>query len=68
MSRKRVIGIVLCIAAVVVLAVGAFNLYSGHTKSGIGLLALGILAIAIGVGSFFSATAAERQPYREWIK
>ncbi len=68
MSKKKVIGIVLFIGAVVVLAVGGFSLYSGHNKTGLGLLVLGVIAIAVGLAAFFSATAGEREPYREWIK
>ena len=66
MSRKKVMSIVFFIGAVIVLAGGAFSLLSGHNKSGIGLLVLGVLAIAVGLFTFFSSSAEEGEPYREW--
>jgi len=68
MSRKKVISIVLFIGAVIVLAGGGFNLFSGHTKTGLGLLVLGVIAIAVGLVSFFSSNAEDSQPYREWLR
>jgi drug/metabolite transporter (DMT)-like permease len=69
MSRKKVISIALFIGAIIVLAGGGFSLFSGHDKTGIGLLVLGVIAIAVGLGAFFSrSTPEEGQPYREWIR
>jgi hypothetical protein len=68
MSRKKVISIVLLIGAVIVLAGSGFSLLSGHNKTGIGLIVLGVIAIAVGIGTFFSSSAGEGEPNREWIR
>jgi drug/metabolite transporter (DMT)-like permease len=59
MSRKKVISIVMFIGAVIVLAGGGFSLLSGHDKTGIGLLVLGVIAIAVGLVTFFGSSAEE---------
>jgi hypothetical protein len=66
MSTKKVISIALFIGAVIVLAGGGFSLLTGHNKTGIGLLVLGVLAIAVGLFTFFSSSAEGGEPYREW--
>jgi drug/metabolite transporter (DMT)-like permease len=68
MSRKKVISIVMFIGAVIVLAGGSFSLLSSHHKTGIGLLVLGVIAIAVGIVTFFGSSAEERQQYSEWIR
>lgn len=68
MSRKKAISIVLFIGAVIVLAGGGFSMLSGHNKTGIGLLVLGVIAIAVGLVTFFGSSAEERQQYSEWIR
>jgi heme A synthase len=68
MSRKKVMSIVLFIGAVIVLAGGGFSLFSGHNKTGLGLLVLGVIALVLGLVTFFSSTAEEREPYRGWIR
>lgn len=67
MNKKKLIGIVLCFGAIIVLAVGGFFLLFGHMKSGIGLLVVGVLAIIVGLVSFFSRlTAQEARLDKEW--
>jgi hypothetical protein len=68
MSRKKVMSIVLCIGAVIVVAGGGFRLFDGHTKTGIGLLVLGVIALAVGLVTFFSSTTGESETYRELIR
>lgn len=68
MSRKKLIGIALFVGAIVVLAGGAFSMYSGHMKSGIGLIVLGVIFIAVGLATFLSrSTTKVGQLDREWI-
>lgn len=59
MSKKRVIGIVLLVGAIVVLAIGAFTLSAGHMKSGIGLFVLGVIVVGAGLFSVISGSSAE---------
>ena len=59
MSKKRVIGIVLLVGAIVVLAIGAFTLVGGHMKSGIGLFVLGVIVVGAGLYSVISGSSAE---------
>jgi hypothetical protein len=59
MNRKRVLGIVLLVGAIVVLAGGAFTLVAGHTKSGIGLFVLGVVVIGAGLYSVITGSSAE---------
>ena len=67
MSRKKLLGISLFVAAIVVLAVAAFTMYAGHMKSGIGLIVLGVIVIAAGLGIFLSrSTPHASQLDREW--
>ena len=68
MSRKKVIGIVLFVGAIIVLAGGVFTMQFGHTKTGIGLIVLGVILIAVGLATFLSRTSTETgQLDREWI-
>jgi hypothetical protein len=68
MSKKRMIGIALLVGAVVVLAIGGVVWLSGHDKSGIGLLGLGVVLVGIGAFTFFSRASAEKvQLDREWM-
>jgi heme A synthase len=66
MSSKKVRSIVILIGAVIVLAGGGFSLFAGHTKTGVGLLVLGVIALAVGLVTFFSSPTEDSQPYREW--
>ncbi len=68
MSRKKLISIALFVGAIVVLAGGAFSMYSGHMKTGIGLIVLGIILIAAGLVALLSrSTSKAGQLDREWI-
>jgi uncharacterized membrane protein YfcA len=68
MSRKKVIGLVLLIGAIIIGAGGSFTLLAGHTKTGVGLIALGVIVLAASIYTFFSrATAEKMQLDREWM-
>ena len=68
MSRKKLLSIALFVGAIVVLAGGAFSMYSGHMKSGIGLIVLGVIFIAVGLVTFLSRSTTEvGQLDKEWI-
>jgi hypothetical protein len=60
MNRKRVMGIVLLVGAIVVLAGGGFTLVAGHTKSGIGLFVLGVIVVGAGLFYIISSFLGER--------
>jgi hypothetical protein len=64
MSSKKVINIVLFIGAVIVLAGGSFSLFSGHNKTGLGLLVLGVIALV----TFFSSSGKKSQSYEGLIR
>jgi hypothetical protein len=66
MSRKKMIGIALWIGAIIVVAGGIFALLAGHIKTGWGLIILGVIAIAVGLGTFFSRSS-EEQLDKEWM-
>lgn len=55
-STGRSIGLV--IAAVILLAFGGFELSSDHMKTGIGLLALGVVVVGISLATFFMARSS----------
>jgi len=57
MSRNKMIGIALWIGAIIVIAVGIFTLLANHIKTGWGLIILGVIAIAVGLGTFFSRSS-----------
>ena len=59
MNKKRVLGIVLLVGAIVVLAGGAFTLVAGHMKTGIGLFVLGVVVIGAGLYSVITGSSAE---------
>ena len=68
MSRKKLLSIALFVGAIVVLAGSAFSMYSGHMKSGIGLIVLGVIFIAVGLVTFLSRSTTEvGQLDKEWI-
>jgi uncharacterized membrane protein YfcA len=68
MSRKKVIGIALLIGAIIIGAGGSFTLLSGHNKTGLGLIVLGIIVLALSLYTFFSRSSAEKyQVDREWM-
>jgi uncharacterized membrane protein YfcA len=68
MSRKKVIGIALLIGAILIAAGGSFTLLAGHNKTGLGLIVLGIIVLAVSLYTFFSRSTAEKvQLDREWI-
>lgn len=68
MSRKKLISIALFVGAIVVLAGGAFSMYSGHMKTGIGLIVLGVILIASGLVALLSrSTSTAGQLDREWL-
>lgn len=63
MSKRRMIGIALWIVAIAVIAGGYFMYLSGHVKSGIGLIGLGVVAAITGLIAFFvRASAHVREP------
>jgi uncharacterized membrane protein YfcA len=63
-----VIGLVLLIGAIIVAAGGSFTLLAGHTKSGVGLIVLGVIAVAASIYTFFSRSTTEKvQLDREWM-
>ena len=64
MSKKKITGIVLLIAAVAILIIGSAFWLTGHDKSGIGILGLGVVLVGIGTFTFFSRTM---QVDREWM-
>jgi hypothetical protein len=68
MSTKKVIGIILFIGAAIVLVGAGFGLFAGHMKTGLGLLVLGVIALAVGLFAFFSSTTEDNQPSREWTR
>jgi hypothetical protein len=60
MNKKRVMGLVLLIGALVVFAGGAFTLVGGHMKSGIGLFVLGVIVVGAGLFYIISSFLGER--------
>ena len=60
MNRKRVMGIALLVAALIVLAGGGLTLFLGHMKTGIGLFVLALIVIGGGLFTIFSSSSAER--------
>ena len=52
--------VVLIIGAVVLLAIGGFLLSSGHMKTGIGLIVLGVIAVGISITTFVIARSSAR--------
>jgi hypothetical protein len=68
MSKKRMTGVALLVGAVVVLVLGGVFWLTGHDKSGIGLLGLGVVIVGIGAFTFFSHASAEKVRLdREWM-
>lgn len=68
MSRKKVIAIALLIGAIIVGVGGSFTLLSGHNKTGLGLIVLGIIVLALSLYTFFSRSTAEKyQVDKEWM-
>ena len=68
MRKKRITGFALLVGAVVVLAIGGGLWLTGHDKSGIGLLGLGIVLVGIGTVTFFSRASTETVRLdREWM-
>lgn len=69
MSRKKMIGIALLIGAIILGAAGsAWWLVGDHVKSGIGIIALGVIVLAVGLFTFFSRSTSEKiQLDREWM-
>jgi drug/metabolite transporter (DMT)-like permease len=68
MSRKKVIGIALLIGAILIGAGGSFTLHAGHNKTGLGIIVLGIIVLALSLYTFFSRSTAEKyQVDREWM-
>lgn len=69
MGSKKVRAIALLIGAVIVGAAGSFIwLAAGHTKTGIGLVVLGVILLAGSLLTFFSRASAEKiQLNREWM-
>lgn len=60
MSRKKVLGLVLLVGAIVVLAGGGYSLFTGHVKTGIGLLVLGVIVVGAGLFNIISSFLGER--------
>jgi drug/metabolite transporter (DMT)-like permease len=68
MSRKKVIGIALLIGAIIVGAGGSFTLLTGHNKTGLGLIVLAIIVLALSLYTFFSRSTADKyQVDKEWM-
>jgi len=68
MSRKKMTGVALSIGALIVLAGGGFALLLGHMKSGVGLLAIGVILIGVGLFTFLRPSSNEGvQLDREWM-
>ncbi len=69
MSSKKVRAIALLIGAVIVGAAGSFTwLVAGHNKTGIGLIIVGVILLAVSLLTFFSRASAEKvQLNREWM-
>ena len=68
MSGKKLISIALFVGAIVVLAGGAFSMYLGHMKTGMGLFVLGVIFIAFGLVTFLSrSTTQVAKLDKEWI-
>lgn len=68
MSRKKVLGIALLIGAIIIGAGGSFTLLTGHNKTGLGLIVLGIIVLALSLYTFFSRSTAEKyQVDRDWM-
>ncbi len=68
MSRKKVLGIAFLIGAIIIGAGGSFTLLTGHNKTGLGLIVLGIIVLALSLYTFFSRSTAEKyQVDRDWM-
>ena len=68
MSQKKRLGILLWIAAVVVLAGGVVAQLLGHLKTGDVLFALAAIVIIVGLVAFFSRSSPKVElPGREWM-
>ena len=62
------LGLVLLIGAIIIGAGGSFTLLAGHTKMGIGLIVLGVIALPTSMYTFFSRSTVEKmQLDSEWI-
>ena len=51
--------IVLLVGAAILLAIGGFALSSSHIKTGIGLLALGVVVVGVSIASVFVARSSQ---------
>lgn len=69
MSRKKMIGIALLIGAIILGAAGGYWwLVADHVKSGMGIVVLGVIVLAVGLFTFFSRSTSEKiQLDREWM-
>jgi hypothetical protein len=51
--------VALLVGAVVLLAIGGFALLSNHVKTGVGLLALGVVVVGVSIASVFVARSSQ---------
>ncbi len=51
--------VVLLVGAVILLAIGGFALLSNHVKTGVGLLALGVVVVGVSIASVFVARSSQ---------
>ncbi|HLG77574.1 MAG TPA: hypothetical protein VKX46_14245 [Ktedonobacteraceae bacterium] len=51
--------VALLVGAVILLAVGGFALLSNHIKTGVGLLALGVVVVGVSIASVFVARSSQ---------
>lgn len=68
MNKQKKNGIFLLIGALVVLAGGTVSWMLGHVKSGMGLIGVGVVLIAVSFFIFFSRASSEKvQLDKEWM-
>jgi hypothetical protein len=51
--------VALLVGAVILLAIGGFALLSNHVKTGVGLLALGVVVVGVSIASVFVARSSQ---------
>lgn len=51
--------VALLVGAVILLAIGGFALLSNHFKTGVGLLALGVVVVGVSIASVFVVRSSQ---------